>query len=70
MCVLAMSEVFGVPTSQFLLAFTNKQKININFAKMVGETQLNLTINLDRLWAPNNIPLFDKLGRYLYIIIY
>ena len=30
---------------------------------MIEETALNLTISNDRLWAPNNIPLFDKLGR-------
>ena len=33
-----------------------------NYVKMTDESKLNLTITLDRAWAPNNIPLFDKLG--------
>lgn len=33
------------------------------FLKLTEESKLNLTITRDRLWAPMNIPIFDKLGR-------
>ena len=43
---------------------TKEKNFDMNLcAKMTDESKLNLTITRDRLWAPSNIPFFDKLGR-------